>query len=78
LTIKPRGHRWTRLVAGFEGHIEQEVKRRPSATIAELRVWLLGEHGVSVSTGTMWKALQQLGLTLKKVAPRCRANASRC
>ncbi len=66
LTIKPRGHRRMPLVAGFEPHIAQEVKRRPSATIAELRVWLLSEHGVSISTGTMWTTLRQLGLTLKK------------
>jgi transposase len=66
LTIKPRGHRRTPLVTGFERHIEQEVKRRPSATLADLRAWLLGEHGVSISTGTMWKTLRQLGLTLKK------------
>jgi transposase len=66
LTIKPRGYRRTPLVAGFEPHIEQEVKRRPSATIAELRAWLLAEHAVSISTGTMWTALRQLGLTLKK------------
>ena len=66
LTIKPRGHRRTPLVSGLELQIAQEVKRRPSATIAELRVWLLGEHGVSISTGTMWTTLRQLGLTLKK------------
>jgi transposase len=66
LTIKQRGHRRTPLIAGFERHVEQEVRRRPSATIAELRSWLLAEHGVSVSTGTMWTALRQLGLTLKK------------
>jgi transposase len=47
-----------------------EVKRRPSATLADLRAWLLEEHGVSTSTGTVWKTLRQLGLTLKRFAPR--------
>jgi transposase len=58
------------MVTGFERHIEMEVKRRPSATLVDLRAWLLEEHGVSISTGTMWKTLRQLGLTLKRFAAR--------
>ena len=66
LTIKTRGYRRPARVAGFEPLIRLEVERQPSATLNDLRAWLLGEHGVSVSVGTMWKILRKLGLTLKK------------
>jgi hypothetical protein len=61
------------------GAIEAQVTSRPDATIAELRAWLAETHQVSASTGLMWKTLAALDLTLKKVAPRCRAGPSgRC
>lgn len=66
LTIKTRGYRRPERVAGLEPLIVREVERRPSATLADLRAWLLSEHGVSLSTGTMWRAVRKLGLTLKK------------
>ncbi len=66
LTTKRRGYRRPERVAGLEPLIVREVGRRPSATLAELRAWLLSEHGVSLSTGTMWRAVHKLGLTLKK------------
>jgi hypothetical protein len=37
--------------------------------MAELRVWLLAEHGVSVSTGCLWTTLDRLDLTHKNVWP---------
>lgn len=66
LTTKPRGYRRPPRLAGLEPAIQSEVERRPSATLDDLRAWLLGAHSVSVSVGTMWKALRDLGLTLKK------------
>lgn len=45
----------------------QLVRQHPDATLAELRELL----GVSVSLGTIWRTLKQLGLTLKKGAARC-------
>jgi transposase len=66
LTIKPRGYRRPERVAGLEPLIVRKVEQRPSATLAELRAWLLAEHGISLSTGAMWLALRRLGLTLKK------------
>ena len=66
LTTKPRGYRRPPRLAGLEAAIVREVERRPSATLADLRAWLCGTHGVSVSTGTMWRTVRQLGLTLKK------------
>jgi transposase len=65
-TTKPRGYRRPERVAGLEPLIVREVEQRPSATLADLRAWLLSEHGVSLSMGTMWKAMRKLGLTLKK------------
>lgn len=66
VSAKPRGYRQPPRVAGFEAAIAHEVERRSSATLADLRAWLLSTHGVSVSIGTMWLTLRTLGLTLKK------------
>lgn len=46
--------------------IEQQVKARPDATIAELRTWLLETHKVSASSTLIWETLADLKLTLKK------------
>lgn len=46
--------------------ILEQVSRRPDATIAELRAWLLATHKVSASTGLMDKTLAALDLTFKK------------
>ena len=66
VTTKVRGYRRPRRVAGLERAILRQVGRRSSATLAELRAWLLRRHGVGVSIGTMWKILHELGLTFKK------------
>jgi hypothetical protein len=42
------------------------VSRRPDATIAELRAWLLETHQVSASTGLINKTLAAFDLTFKK------------
>ena len=46
--------------------IMSHVARHPDATMAELRVWLAAEHGVSVCLATIWKTLDRFGLTFKK------------
>jgi transposase len=53
-------------LAGHEEAVAAEVARRPDATIADLRAWLLETHGISVGHAVMWKALARLGLTFKK------------
>jgi transposase len=53
-------------LGGLDEVIVAEVERRPSATLADLREWLASTHGISISTGTMWRTLRQLGLPLKK------------
>ena len=54
-------------LSGLYAAIEAQVSRRPDATIAELRAWLLATHQVSASTGLMNKTLAALDLTFKKV-----------
>ena len=53
-------------LSGLHSAIEAQVSRRPDATIAELRAWLLETHKVSVSTGLIDKTLAALDLTFKK------------
>ena len=48
--------------------LRARVAEQADATIAELRAWVLREHGVSVSHAVMWETLARLGLTLKKSA----------
>jgi transposase len=59
------GHVGQKLAAYHEA-IRQRVSTQPDATLDELRAWMLASHGVSVSQGGMWNALDRLGLTLKK------------
>jgi hypothetical protein len=35
-------------------------------TLAALQFWLVGEHGVKLSNGAMWSAVDRLGLSFKK------------
>ena len=49
--------------------LRARVAERADATIAELRAWVVREHGTAVSHPVMWKTLAQLGLTHKNVWP---------
>lgn len=60
-------------LAAHEDALRARVASHPDATIAELRAWLLADHGVSASHGSVWSALDRLNLTHKKTAPRGRA-----
>ena len=53
-------------LAAYQEAIRHRVSAQPDATLDELRAWMLASHGVSVSQGGMWNALDRLGLTLKK------------
>src|ERR687897_391299 len=57
--------------------LRARVAAGADATLAELRAWVLAEHGVRVSQPVMWKALARLDLTLKKTAARRRAGPPR-
>jgi transposase len=70
------GHR-PRLLAPHEAALRARVDEADDATLAELRVWLSKERGVSVSPGTVWAAVARLGLTLKKSASGRRSRTAR-
>jgi transposase len=53
-------------LAAYHTAIQEQVKARPDATLAELQAWLLETHKVSASIKLMWETLGQLCLTLKK------------
>ena len=57
--------------------LRARVASGSDATLAELRAWVLAEHGVRVSQPVMWKTLARLDLTLKKTAARRRAGPRR-
>jgi len=65
-TAKPQRCHVPPKLAPYHVAIRERVKQKPDATIAELRAWLKETHQVSVSTGVMFKTLDQLELTLKK------------
>ena len=75
--LRPRLGRPGQKLAGLHDALRARVAAEPGATLAELRGWLLREHGVSVSTGCLWAALDQLELTHKKSPARGRAGARR-
>jgi transposase len=62
-----RNHTRPRLEPLYDA-LRARVAEQVDATIAELRAWMLREHGVSVSHAAMWETLARLGLTLKKSA----------
>jgi transposase len=64
-------------LAPLEPALRARVASGSDATLAELRGWVLAEHGVRVSQPVMWKTLARLGLTLKKTVARGRAGPRR-
>ena len=85
---RQRNHTRPRLEPLYDA-LRARVAEQADATIAELRGWMLREHGVSVSHAVMWETLARLGLTLKKsasarpsrtvpISSRCAATGPRC
>lgn len=72
---KPRLGRPGQKLAALHEALRARVVAEPGATLAELRVWLLAEHGLPVSTGCLWAALDRLDLTHKKSPARRRAGS---
>ena len=73
VTAKPRQGRPGQKLAALHEMLRARVLAEPGTTLAELRVWLLAEHGASVSTGCLWTTLDRLDLTHKKSSARRRA-----
>jgi transposase len=61
-----RGHRPRKLTPGQEAALEAQITAHPDITLAAMQSWLLAEHGVRVSNGAMWSAVDRLGLSFKK------------
>jgi len=66
MTPRPQKPATARKLVPFHGVLQERVARVPDATLAEHREWLAEAHGVLVGLTTIWKALKQLKLTLKK------------
>jgi transposase len=64
--VRPRLGRPGQKLAILHDALLARVTAEPGATLAELRGWLLAEHGVSVSTGCLWAALDRLELMTHK------------
>ncbi len=56
--------------AALEEALPGQVSRNPDLTLEEHRELFYDEHGVSVSTATVSRALKKLGLPLKKSPSR--------
>ena len=68
-TIAPKAHHGgpaRKLNEEHRQHLAQLVSRQPDATLAELRQRLRSDLGVEASKATLCRALQDLGLPLKK------------
>lgn len=52
------------------------VAAEPDATLNELRLWLLAEHGAEVGLMTVWRALRRSDLTRKKTTSCGRAGTA--
>ena len=75
VVARPRPGRPGQKLAALHDALLARVAAQPGATLAELRGWLVAEHGVSVSTGCLWMALDRLELTHKKSSARGRTGS---
>jgi len=61
-----RGHRPRKLTPAQESALAVHITAHADVTLAALQTWLLSEHGVWLSNGAMWSAVERLGLSFKK------------
>src|SRR3712207_3467189 len=61
-----RGHRPRKLTPAQETALAVHIAAHPDITLAALRRWLESEHGVRLSHGALWTAVDRLGLSFKK------------
>jgi len=66
IAARPLGRGPRSKLADHHDALRRRVAAVPDATLAELRAWLLAEHGVSIGLSRLWVTLRRLGLTLKK------------
>jgi transposase len=65
-TARPQRCSMTPRLALYENALKARLISHADTTVAELQAWLLAEHGVSASYGSVWTALDRLNLTHKK------------
>jgi transposase len=63
---KPRLGRQRQISGADEAALREQVQAQPDATLAEHCAHWASAHGVVVSVATMSRAIQRLGLPLKK------------
>src|SRR6202142_915392 len=61
-----RGHRPRKLTPAQESALAAHITAHADITLVALQSWLLAEHGVQLSNGAMWSAVDRLGLSFKK------------
>jgi transposase len=61
-----RGHRPRKLTPAQETALAAHITAHADITLATLQTWLLSEHGVWLSNGALWSAVERLGLSFKK------------
>jgi len=61
-----RGHRPRKLTGEQEVALAGHIAAHPDITLATMQSWLLSAHGVRLSNGAMWSAVERLGLSFKK------------
>ena len=74
LAPKSRANKRTSLAEREGERIRAQVKAKPGSTLEDLK----RELELSVSISSLWDALQELKLSLKKVPPRQRAGPAGC
>ena len=65
-TPRPQKPCQARKLVPYHAALRERVRQAPEATLAEHREWLVETHRVVVGLTTIWRALAQLKLTLKK------------
>lgn len=63
---RSRGHRPCKLTPEQETALAAHLRTHSDMTLAAMQTWLESEHGVRLSSGALWTAIDRLGLTLKK------------
>ena len=71
-----RGHRPRKLTPEQEMALSAYMRAHGDITLAAAQSWLASEHGVRLSNGAIWDAVDRLGLSYKKNAARQRARAT--
>lgn len=72
-----RGHRPRKLTPGQEAALAERIAAEPDITLARLQAWLESAHGVRLSNGAIWAAVDRLELSFKKKPAGRRAGPAR-